>query len=103
MGSLGRTMGDTGSKESEPQERVKVGYSVAVSNRLFTKDMTGKDLPCLNCRMIEMGEMACYQSVCPDCKRPPPGGRRDKCGDEEEREEAPGRGRRRGKVEKNHK
>lgn len=30
----------------------------------------GKDgLPCLNCRLIEMGEMACYQEQCPQCGR----------------------------------
>ena len=29
-----------------------------------------KDLPpCLNCLLIEMGEMACYQERCPECGR----------------------------------
>ena len=23
----------------------------------------GKDLPCLHCQLIEMGEMACYQGI----------------------------------------
>ena len=29
--------------------------------------------PCLNCILIEMGEMACYQERCPQCGRIPPG------------------------------
>ena len=32
----------------------------------------GKDLPCLHCQLIEMGEMACYQEFCPHCGRVPP-------------------------------
>ena len=32
----------------------------------------GKDLPCLHCQLIEMGEMACYQDFCPHCGRIPP-------------------------------
>ena len=33
-----------------------------------------KDLPpCMNCLLIEMGEMACYQERCPQCGRIPPG------------------------------
>ena len=32
-----------------------------------------KELPCLNCRLIEMGEMACYQDRCPQCGQVPPG------------------------------
>jgi hypothetical protein len=49
------------------------GYSVAVSNRLFKEGgMDGKDLPCLNCRLIEMGEMACYTERCPQCNNVPP-------------------------------
>ena len=31
-----------------------------------------KDVDCLNCRLIEMGSMACYQELCPQCGRPPP-------------------------------
>ena len=34
--------------------------------------MDGKDLPCLNCRLIEMGEMACYTERCPQCGNVPP-------------------------------
>ena len=30
-------------------------------------------MPCLNCRLIEMGEMACYADTCPQCHRAPPG------------------------------
>ena len=32
----------------------------------------GKELPCLHCQLIEMGEMACYQEFCPHCGRVPP-------------------------------
>ena len=33
----------------------------------------GKDLPCLHCQLIAMGEMACYyQDFCPHCGRIPP-------------------------------
>ena len=35
----------------------------------ITKDLT----PCMNCLLIEMGEMACYQERCPQCGRIPPG------------------------------
>ena len=29
----------------------------------------------MNCLLIEMGEMACYQERCPQCGRIPPGGK----------------------------
>ena len=29
--------------------------------------------PCMNCLLIEMGEMACYQERCQECGRIPPG------------------------------
>ena len=32
-----------------------------------------EEMPCLNCRLIEMGEMACYADTCPQCHRAPPG------------------------------
>ena len=28
--------------------------------------------PCVTCQLIEMGEMACYNEVCPGCGRVPP-------------------------------
>ena len=28
-----------------------------------------QDLPCLHCKFIEMGEMACYTKTCPACDR----------------------------------
>ena len=28
-------------------------------------------MPCLNCKFIEMGEMACYEETCPQCGRVP--------------------------------
>ncbi|CAB4070346.1 unnamed protein product [Lepeophtheirus salmonis] len=57
---------DTTPYDERPQ------YSVAISNRLFKDDTPGKDLPCLNCRLIEMGEMACYEETCPQCGKIPP-------------------------------
>ena len=33
---------------------------------------SGRLPPCLNCILIEMGEMACYQDCCPQCGRVPP-------------------------------
>ena len=49
-------------------------YSVAVSNHLFKdENALREDLPCQNCKLIEMGSMACYGDKCPDCGRPPPG------------------------------
>jgi len=55
-------------------------YSVAVSNSMFRDDRPGdteqlslKEMPCLNCRLIEMGEMACYTDRCSQCGRVPPG------------------------------
>ena len=32
----------------------------------------------MNCLLIEMGEMACYQERCPDCGRIPPGRKKAK-------------------------
>ena len=43
---------------------------------LLTFTLSSKTLPpCLNCILIEMGEMACYQERCPQCGRIPPGRR----------------------------
>ena len=39
-------------------------------NHIFCR--TTGDMPCLNCRLIEMGEMACYQERCPQCDKVPP-------------------------------
>ena len=52
-------------------------YSVAVSNHLFKdENALREDLPCQNCKLIEMGSMACYTATCPACGKPPPGGAR---------------------------
>ena len=41
---------------------------------IFKHYSTSKDqAPCMNCLLIEMGEMACYQERCPQCGRIPPG------------------------------
>jgi len=55
---------------------VTTKYRVAMSNKLMLDLENGlldeKDMPCLHCKFIEMGEMACYTSTCPECGRPPP-------------------------------
>lgn len=64
-----------------PEEEVgDEDFSVAVSNSMFRDDRPGeteqlslKEMPCLNCRLIEMGEMACYTDRCSQCGRVPPG------------------------------
>jgi len=59
-----------------PEEEVAdEDYSVAVSNSMFRDDrqLSLKEMPCLNCRLIEMGEMACYTDRCSQCGRVPPG------------------------------
>ena len=79
--------------QREDRNLPSVGYSVAVSNHMFSEERyftifvpwslntcyccySSKSLPpCLNCILIEMGEMACYQERCPQCGRIPPGRR----------------------------
>ena len=39
-------------------------------------DEVNHGLPCQNCKLIEMGSMACYTETCPACGKPPPGGPR---------------------------
>ena len=56
-----------GKTSSEPSNYV------AISNHLFKDDEINLGLPCQNCKLIEMGSMACYGDKCPDCGRPPPG------------------------------
>jgi len=55
---------------------VTTKYRVAMSNKLMLDLENGtldpKDMPCLHCKFIEMGEMACYTKTCPECGRPPP-------------------------------
>ena len=34
------------------------------NNEIFLRSLSLKDMPCLNCRLIEMGEMACYTERC---------------------------------------
>jgi len=60
-------------RSSHPSDpKTQLAYPVAISNRLFNDSEIGKDLPCLHCQLIEMGEMACYQDFCPHCGRIPP-------------------------------
>ncbi|TRY72145.1 hypothetical protein TCAL_10607 [Tigriopus californicus] len=56
-------------RNQEPREHQAI-YTAAVPNSHFTAD--NKEMSCLNCRLIEMGSMACYQELCPQCGRPPP-------------------------------
>eukprot|EP00095_Tigriopus_kingsejongensis_P008666 maker-scaffold72_size415059-snap-gene-1.16 protein:Tk08666 transcript:maker-scaffold72_size415059-snap-gene-1.16-mRNA-1 annotation:"ring finger membrane protein" len=58
---------------NQDRDEEKPPYSVAVSNHLFKDDITKNDLPCLNCHLIEMGDMACYEELCPQCGQAPPG------------------------------
>ena len=48
-----------------------LGYSVAVSNSLLKEESfaSKNQPPCMNCVLIEMGEMVCYSERCPDCGR----------------------------------
>ena len=48
-----------------------LGYSVAVSNSLLKEESLASrsQPPCMNCVLIEMGEMVCYSERCPDCGR----------------------------------
>ena len=48
----------------------KLAYNIAVRNSDFF-DLE-KDAKCMNCHLIEMGSMACYQELCPECGKPPP-------------------------------
>ena len=45
-------------------------------SRLPQDDEVTLGLPCQNCKLIEMGSMACYTATCPACGKPPPGGAR---------------------------
>ena len=90
-----------GREESEDDDNSSFGYSVAISNTLFREAETagvgsggrGSMPPCMNCVLIEMGEMVCYtgqymdervsitdllyfSEKCPDCGRIPPGRRK---------------------------
>ena len=56
-----------GREESEDDDNSSFGYSVAISNTLFREAETGgvsggrgSMPPCMNCVLIEMGEMVCY-------------------------------------------
>ena len=60
----------------------------ASSHGLVKEECAGAGLglrPCMNCILIEMGEMVCYTERCPDCGRVPPGRR-------QHRAPAPGQG-----------
>jgi len=61
--------------KSDPNNKRE--YQVAMSNRLFQDSEMGLDLPCMHCKRIEMGEIACYQDVCPECGKTEPRLKRD--------------------------
>ena len=61
-----------GREESEDDDNSSFGYSVAISNTLFREAETGgvsggrgSMPPCMNCVLIEMGEMVCYTGQWP--------------------------------------
>jgi len=49
-----------------------LNYQVAMSNRIFSDNVTMSDLPCMNCLRVEMGERACYNGICDSCGKTPP-------------------------------
>ena len=57
--------------DAEEDDDSSLGYSVAVSNSLLKEEsVTSRSQPpCMNCVLIEMGEMVCYSERCPDCGR----------------------------------
>ena len=67
-----------GSRDDD-DDNSSFGYSVAISNTLLKEETpagrSGQP-PCMNCVLIEMGEMVCYTEKCPDCGRIPPGRRK---------------------------
>ena len=40
-----------------------------IKPRFTNGTLDPKDMPCLHCKFIEMGEMACYTKTCPECGR----------------------------------
>ena len=49
-------------------------YSFSKINKLNFQGSflrSNRELPCLHCKFIEMGEMACYEETCPQCGRVP--------------------------------
>ena len=86
-----------GQHGDDEDDNSSFGYSVAISNNLFREEaVASRSLPpCMNCVLIEMGEMVCYTGIlkiifgaaekyltfvlvekCPDCGRVPPGRRK---------------------------
>ena len=51
-----------GQHGDEEDDNSSFGYSVAISNNLFREEaVASRSLPpCMNCVLIEMGEMVCY-------------------------------------------
>ena len=66
-----------GSRDDD-DDNSSFGYSVAISNTLLKEETPASrsQPPCMNCVLIEMGEMVCYTEKCPDCGRIPPGRRK---------------------------
>ncbi len=57
----------------QPAEEQKLEKNTTILVGELQDGGMDKELPCLNCRLIEMGEMACYQDRCPQCGQVPPG------------------------------
>ena len=47
-------------------------FQIAMANHLFEDGVEPKDLPCMNCTRVEMGERACYTGICDMCGKVPP-------------------------------
>jgi len=66
------TMGSSMSADQEEDQDQCFGYQVAMSNRIFSDNVSVSDLPCMNCLRVEMGERACYTGICEACGKTPP-------------------------------
>ena len=54
-----------GQHGDDEDDNSSFGYSVAISNNLFREEaVASRSLPpCMNCVLIEMGEMVCYTGI----------------------------------------
>jgi len=60
-------------KNGSDDDIYSLGYG-GTSSSYHRNDSLGADeAPCMNCLLIEMGEMVCYTPRCPECGRTPPG------------------------------
>ena len=69
-GAAGRAALQRGHQQQSVQGGVSRAPPAPVISRCSAR-LEG-EMPCLNCRLIEMGEMACYAGRCSQCHRVPP-------------------------------